>query len=58
MINLSMINAYLTLKNIIKYYKKQIDWNVIQVIALVGLVPAMLIIGAIFFPFFTSYYGR
>jgi hypothetical protein len=53
-----MINRYLTLKNILNYYKKQIDWNVVQVIALVGLVPAMLIIGAIFFPFFTSYYSR
>jgi len=53
-----MTNAYLTLKNIFKYYKKQIDWNVVQVIALVGLVPAMLIIGAIFFPFLTSYYSR
>lgn len=58
MINLSMNNAYLTLKNIFKYYRKQIDWNVVQVIALVGLVPAMLIIGAIFFPFLTSYYSR
>jgi hypothetical protein len=53
-----MNNAYLTLKNIFKYYRKQIDWNVVQVIALVGLVPAMLIIGAIFFPFLTSYYSR
>jgi hypothetical protein len=53
-----MTNAYLTLKNILKYYKKQIDWNVVQVIALVGLVPAMLIIGAIFFPLLTSYYSR
>jgi hypothetical protein len=58
MINLSMTNAYLTLKNIFKYYKKQIDWNVVQVIVLVGIVPAMLIIGAIFFPLLTSYYSR
>jgi hypothetical protein len=42
----------------IKYYWKRIDWTVVQVVALIGLVPAMLIIGAIFFPVLTSYYGR
>jgi hypothetical protein len=53
-----MINRYLTLKNILKYYKQQIDWNIVQVIVLIGMVPAMLVIGAIFFPFLTSYYSR
>ncbi len=42
----------------IKYYWKKIDWDVITVIALVGIVPVMLIIGALFFPLLTSYYNR
>ena len=42
----------------VKYYWKRIDWGIVQVVFIVGTVPAMLIIGAIFFPFFTSYYGR
>ncbi len=42
----------------IKYYWKRIDWNVVTVVMLVGMVPAMLIIGALFFPLFTSYYGE
>ncbi len=42
----------------IKYYWKKIDWNVVAVVMLVGMVPAMLIIGALFFPLFTSYYGE
>lgn len=41
-----------------KYYWNRIDWDIVKVAFIVGTVPAMLIIGAIFFPFFTSYYGR
>lgn len=46
------------MKNIVKHLWKQIDWNVVLVIVLVGLVPSWLVIGAIFFPMLTSYYGR
>jgi hypothetical protein len=41
-----------------KHFLKQIDWNVVQVIILVGLVPAMILIGALFFPLFTPNYGK
>lgn len=40
----------------IKYYWKRIDWSVIQVIVLVGMLPAMLIFGALFFPLFSAKY--
>lgn len=46
------------MRDTIKYLWKQIDWDVVQVIFIVGLIPSWLIIGAIFFPIFTSYYSR
>lgn len=44
--------------SVVKYYWKRVDWDIVKVAFIVGTVPAMLIIGAIFFPLFTSYYGR
>jgi hypothetical protein len=32
----------------IKYLWKRIDWEVVQIVALVGTVPVMLLIGALF----------
>jgi hypothetical protein len=58
---MALLKAFQGLKDLgraIKYLWRRIDWNVVQVIVLVGLVPAWLIIGAIFFPIFTSYYSR
>lgn len=46
------------MKNTIKYLWKQIDWNVVQVIVLVGMVPAMILFGALFYPLFTPNYGK
>lgn len=40
----------------IKHYLKKIDWNVVQVLALVGMLPAMLVIGAVFFELFSAKY--
>lgn len=40
----------------VKYYWKRIDWTVVQVIVLVGMLPAMLIFGALFFPLFSAKY--
>ncbi len=34
---------------------KKINWDVVQAIALVGMLPAMLIVGAIFPAFFAKY---
>jgi hypothetical protein len=34
---------------------KKIDWDVVQAIVLVGMLPAMLIVGALFPSFFTKY---
>ncbi|MEY4714498.1 MAG: hypothetical protein RIQ37_828 [Actinomycetota bacterium] len=35
---------------------KKIDWDVIRVLVLVWLMPGMLVLGAIFYPFFSSKY--
>ncbi len=40
----------------IKYLWKKIDWTVVQVVVLVGMLPAMLIIGAVFFQLFSAKY--
>lgn len=45
-----------TLAGLIKHYWKKIDWDVVQILLLVGMVPLMIIIGGIFFRFFTPYY--
>ena len=42
----------------IKRLAQRIDWDVVTAIVIVGTVPLMIIIGAIFFPFFTPYYGE
>lgn len=44
------------LKSSAKYYWKKIDWDVVQILLLVGTIPLMIIIGGIFFRFFTPYY--
>lgn len=41
----------------IKYLWKQIDWELVQILVLVGMLPTMLIIGALFPAFLTPYYG-
>lgn len=35
---------------------RRIDWDVVQIIVLVGMVPAMILIGALFPAFLTPYY--
>jgi hypothetical protein len=40
----------------IKYYWKRIDWNVVLVAVMVGMLPVMLIFGALFFPLFSAKY--
>jgi hypothetical protein len=35
--------------------KKRIDWDLIQIILIVGTIPAMLLVGAFFPTFFRSY---
>lgn len=39
----------------IKYLWKRIDWEVVQIVALVGTVPVMLLIGALFPSFLANY---
>ncbi len=34
---------------------KKINWDIVQAIVLVGMLPAMLIVGAIFPAFFAKY---
>ena len=34
---------------------KKIDWDVVQVVVIVGMLPVMLVIGAIFPSFFATY---
>jgi hypothetical protein len=34
---------------------KKIDWDIVQSIIIVGMLPAMLIIGALFPQFFATY---
>jgi hypothetical protein len=35
--------------------KKRIDWDLIQIIFIVGTIPAMLLVGAFFPTFFRTY---
>jgi len=39
----------------IKYLWKQIDWEVVQILVLVGMVPTMIIVGALFPSFLATY---
>jgi hypothetical protein len=39
-----------------KSQSKKFDWEVIQVILIVGTLPAMLLIGALFYPLFSPNY--
>lgn len=45
-----------TLAGMIKHYWKKIDWTVVQILILVGMVPMMILIGALFPAFLTPYY--
>jgi hypothetical protein len=40
----------------IKYLWKKIDWTVVQVVILVGMLPVMLVIGALFYQLFSAKY--
>jgi len=42
---------------VIKKIIKSIDWDLVQVVIIVGTVPIMLIVGALFYPFFTPNYS-
>lgn len=50
-----LVDALRTLSTTTKHLWKSIDWDVVQILVLVGMVPAMLIIGA-FFPSFLANY--
>lgn len=39
-----------------KSQAKKFDWEVVQIIFIVGTLPAMLVIGALFYPLFSSKY--
>lgn len=43
-----LVDALRTLSTTTKHLWKSIDWDVVQILVLVGMVPAMLIIGALF----------
>ena len=45
-----------TLTGMIKHYWNKIDWTVVQILVLVGMVPTMILIGALFPAFLTPYY--
>ena len=47
-----------TLTGLIKRYWKKIDWDVVQILIIVGIVPIMIVIGGLFFWFFTPYYTK
>lgn len=36
------------LTGMIKHYWKKIDWELVQILVLVGMLPTMLIVGALF----------
>ena len=44
-----------TLNGLIKHYWKKIDWTVVQILILVGMVPTMIIVGALFPSFLANY---
>ena len=40
----------------IKYLWKKIDWTVVQIVVLIGVLPAMLVIGTLFYQLFSANY--
>lgn len=49
------VESMRTLTGTIKHYWKKIDWELVQILALVGMLPTMLIIGALFPSFLANY---
>ena len=50
-----LVDALRTLSTTTKHLWKKIDWDVVQILVLVGMVPTMLIIGALFPSFLANY---
>lgn len=52
----ALVASMRTLPGMIKHYWGKIDWELVQILVLVGMLPTMLIVGALFPSFLTPYY--